>query len=488
MICGVDVKMIIVSAILILSFFNLSIFASIESDSHWNQQLVEESYKSLDFKEKITLHKTLMLVLERQSIKTRYEQRKIEVYTSYNSTYFLDTLFEQAQASLGDETVACHFGGWMTLVENSKCVPPWKRSVRDSSKLDRFGGKYTKSCGGPSLFRCNPVVFGPGEDGDGICTSTDDSDPNLATTSCIEDFKKNPNAIREHIEKLIEDPELLSQYLAVTVESLRSCEVQSDPFSYCEELGELMQRSSQQASLCADVDNLVSFLPDVLTPFNLDEIDEITNGLGTRAKEYMETLEERQLLALNNNRNTIGRAIEAAQRDQRLIDTITRVRNNTTKCIRDMCSGTKSATKSIAYCAAYVKHAIFPYNSEKGRRFANFSEYPWGSDAVESGPWLEEQGFVNIMDYPSMANMTPENAPNGAIIVYEKINSRQNVTIDGRRYGGPGHIEIKASENEYISDFINDEPTRIGGLRRPIGIYFKIPREFRDQIEEIPER
>ena len=86
-----------------------------------------------------------------------------------------------------------------------------------------------------------------------------------------------------------------------------------------------------------------------------------------------------------------------------------------------------------------------------------------------------------------MSHLTPETAPPGAIIVYEKINSRRNSTVDGVRRGAPGHIEIKASANEYISDFINDEPTRIGGLRRPIAIYYQIPDSYKERLQEVPQ-
>ncbi len=475
-----------------LANFFIPIHGNGEGVSQWNQARVEEGYATLKMKEKVKFHRTLMMALERQALTTQYEQSKIEVYTTYHSNLFVDLLIQQAHASMDDKTVRCQFGGWMTSIKNSKCAPPWKRSVRDDSSLDKFGGKYAHSCGGANLFRCNPIIFGPGEDGHGICTTTDDNDPNLATSSCLEDFNKDPVSAREHVKRLADNPEMLSQYLAITVETMRFCEVQESPFSYCSQLNQYLESSSKSAVSCAVQEDLISFLPVIMTPFNEDELDALTNGLGTKAKEYMEQLEERQLSALRHNREVFETAIKAAQADQRLIDTIERAKTNTTRCLREMCEGTgysksKPSSKSIAFCAAYVKHALFPYNGDKGRRFANFSEYPWGDDAVESAPWLEKQGFVNILDYPSMSNITPENAPDGAIIVYEKTSGRKNYTVNGKKHAGPGHIEIKASDKEYISDFINDEPTRIGGLRRPIGIYYKLPSEYKKQLQEIPE-
>ena len=461
----------------------------------WTPESLKESYNLLNRNSKRQFHKELLNILERQSLATKYQQRKIKVYTSSRSSQLLNLLFDQAFASINDPSIVCQFGGWMTHVENSECLPPWSRSVRNDPALEIFGEKYRNSCGGANLFRCNPVIFGPGDDDKGLCTTTDDSDPNFATSACIEEFNKDPNALQNYIDILADDPEHLAQYLAITIETLRFCETQSDPFSYCNELSGMLEDISSSAVTCSSEESLISFLPDIMTPFNEEEMNRITNGLGQKAIEYTEELEARQFLIRDQNKSILEQAIRDAQADPRMRDTITRIRDNADECLRGLCSGSrysrsKPATKSIAKCAAYVKHAIFPYPSERGSRFSEFSEYPWGrdaDDAVEGDNWLSDQGFVNILDYPEMSHLTPENAPVGAIIVYEKLNSRRSTVVNGQRRGAPGHIEIKASENEYISDFINDEPTRVGGLRRPIGIYYQIPPSVEAQIQEIPE-
>ena len=456
---------------------------------------LESIYSDFSKDEKVEFHKNLLGVMERGTKANIFKEKKFKVYTTYRDYKFIDLFISNAVASLDDPTVYCNFGGWITSVESSKCLTPWTRSVRNDPELEIFGSSYRHSCGGANLFRCNPVVFGPAEEGKGFCVTTDDSDPNLSTTSCIEEFNRDPKASENLIDYLADNPKDLASYLAIAAETIRSCDVQEDPFSYCRDLISTMEYVSTAAVKCSEQTELISFLPMIMTPFNEDELDRITDGLGTRAKEYAEQLEEEQEAIRANNRKVLEDAIAAAQSDPRLVDTLKRARDNATDCLRNLCNGSgyrnsKPATKSIAKCAAYVKHAFFPYPSEQGKRFANFSEYPWdrkSDDAVESSGWLKRNGFVNVLDYPELSHLTPENAPVGAIIVYEKQRSSRKTMVDGVRRGAPGHIEFKASDNEYISDFINDEPTRVGGARTPIGIYFKLPKEYTDQLKEVPE-
>ncbi len=174
----------IVSRCLILSVIRKTIIfiafitgLSVEANL-WTPESLKESYNHLNTSSKKHFHKTLLNVLERQSLATKYQQRKIKVYTTSHSTQVLDLLFDQAFASINDPSIVCQFGGWMTHIENGECLPPWSRSVRNDPELDIFGENYRNSCGGANLFRCNPVIFGPGDDEKGICTTTDDSDPN----------------------------------------------------------------------------------------------------------------------------------------------------------------------------------------------------------------------------------------------------------------------------------------------------------------------
>lgn len=485
---------------LIKSFIALAglfLFVSVQANDNsalFNSHNIENVYDSLSREQKVEFHEKLMKILERKTLTANFETEQFEVYTTSHFIQFLDAVISTAHASLDDPTIFCNFGGWVTGVNSGNCQYPWSRAVRNDSELDIFGDKYSHSCGGANLFRCNPLVFGAGEpedEGKGFCVTTNDRDPNLSTSSCIEKFREDPEASEKMVDELKDDPKKLSQYLAIAVETIRSCKAQVDPFSYCDELISLMEGVSKMATQCAAQEELIMYLPNILTPLNQREIDQLTSGLGAKAIEYAQELERRQQEVQANNRRLLEEGIAKAVAEPVMQDTLNRARDNATKCLRNLCSGSsKRATRSIAKCAAYVKHAFFAYDSDPGESYANFPEYPWGrdaDDAVESGNWLKKHGFVNILDYPELENLTPETAPVGAIIVYEKINSSRKTTVDGVRRGAPGHIEYKASENEYISDFINDEPTRVGGLRRPIGIYYKVPKETLDQLQEVPE-
>jgi hypothetical protein len=65
----------------------------------------------------------------------------------------------------------CFYGGWPSRMVGGKCQAPWKN--KEDSELKKLGATYTSEyyCGGVNLFRCNPMLFGPGKSGKGICIS-----------------------------------------------------------------------------------------------------------------------------------------------------------------------------------------------------------------------------------------------------------------------------------------------------------------------------
>lgn len=83
--------------------------------------------------------------------------------------------------------------------------------------------------------------------------------------------------------------------------------------------------------------------------------------------------------------------------------------------------------------------------------------------AANAGRHLVASGFKNIATNTPLSSLDRVHAPVGSIIVYE-----------GGQYG---HIEVKASANEYISDYNSaTDPfftTPPGQNRRIIGIYVK---------------
>lgn len=138
------------------------------------------------------------------------------------------------------------------------------------------------------------------------------------------------------------------------------------------------------------------------------------------------------------------------------------LRDNATKCLisknRAVCrrkppKDRKPESKPTGFCLKYVKNAVVAGGFT--------SEYPPGQAARDSGKQWKRYGFKNLLEDPKYKDMTPYDAPKGAILVYSG--------------GNWGHVEVKASENEYISDYIGEKPIydELNIPRKIIGIYVK---------------
>ena len=486
-----SVRKNILGVCLLAVFISLKIAPSFGADDRPSIETLVKNYQFLSIKERTQVHLNLMKVLAYRAKHTKYQDKVIkENFTVNYQIILLNMFIKNAYADVENPEIFCNFGGWMsTFDRNGECQAPWRRTVRDDSRLETFGPTYTRrfSCGGANLFRCNPNVFGPGEDGRGLCVTANDSDPQSSTQACLDVFYSETN-LRAFIENLAEDPEKFSKYLGLVAETLRFCRDAEGELPYCSDLTSDMLNVSTLSMRCVDRDELKSYLPDIITPFNIDELNSITDGLGTEAKEYRKGLEKRQEQVRRQNREIYLQGIEAYQNSQVTKDTMERILENTDECFLKACRGSKDKYTSVAYCARYVKFAFFPPGDDGRESFSEWSNYPWSEDAVESGPWLEDAGFVNLMDIPEMSHLTPETAPIGSFIVYSKPGSGKRYNVDGEVLEGPGHIEMRTAEDEYVSDFINDEPTTVGGARRPIGIYVKIPPEIKARLQEVPQR
>lgn len=106
---------------------------------------------------------------------------------------------------------------------------------------------------------------------------------------------------------------------------------------------------------------------------------------------------------------------------------------------------------SGSLCWRYVKFGLI------GGGFIRSN--PGGVHAKDAGTQLRAAGFRNLRSDPRFANMTPEQAPLGAVLVYSG--------------GDSGHIEVKAGPNEYLSDFRASESINHRLPRRLIGVYIR---------------
>jgi hypothetical protein len=84
---------------------------------------------------------------------------------------------------------------------------------------------------------------------------------------------------------------------------------------------------------------------------------------------------------------------------------------------------------------------------------------PGGVHARDAGTQLRAAGFRNLRSDPRFQNMTPEQAPVGAVLVYSG--------------GDSGHIEVKSGASEYLSDFRSTQSINHRLPRRLIGVYIR---------------
>jgi len=112
----------------------------------------------------------------------------------------------------------CFYGGWPSRILNNKCQSPWKNN--DDEELKRLGSTYDSRffCGGKNLFRCNPLLFGPGKDSKGFCVKFE----NAADISDL-CYDKSVDQIQNIYKSFKENPEFRKNYLATVAAMKNFC-------------------------------------------------------------------------------------------------------------------------------------------------------------------------------------------------------------------------------------------------------------------------
>jgi LysM repeat protein len=99
----------------------------------------------------------------------------------------------------------------------------------------------------------------------------------------------------------------------------------------------------------------------------------------------------------------------------------------------------RAGAQSQGLCYRYVKQAL--------QQSGAVNTYLAGGSAIQAGPQLERQGYVNILNRPGFNINSPYDAPKGAVLVYSG--------------GQHGHIEIR-TDNGFASDYASRN-ARTGG-------------------------
>lgn len=363
-----------------------------------------------------------------------------------------------------DEADTCLWGGWIsTKSDTGECQPAHLQSVYNDPYIKNFGPVYDTGmrCGAANLYRCNPVVFGKaqeGRDSKGYCVNIPRADSALLMAACRSVAAEHST---EHFNQLKKDPELLANYIAQSAEIALQCRQGG---SDCNEFIEAITSEVRPALGCHETSTLFPYMGNIMSPNNLAMIDQLTGSLGSQYNTYLEELLSSREAALTHNKNLLDQAIAqySSSDDVRRMHARLNQRFTVRLSSSRRPSGSKSSSTSIGRCLMYVKFGMLSGG------FA--SSYPPGAHAQGFGPELRKMGFTNLMKTPGFEDLTPENAPPGAVIVYSG--------------GRSGHIEVKMEDGRYGSDFVSNTPISSRTRARvPIGIYVKIPRNIEGLVE-----
>ncbi len=144
----------------------------------------EDSLMSFeDFKDH---HEAIISVLMEADQKNEYDNL-YPVEGEYSTVYFNVEKLIQFNVHAQSSGI-CFFGGWPSYKRKGMCKEPWKFNMNPE-----FGLSYDKDhfCGHKNMFRCNPILFGPG-DGE---NSQDNNGSGKGAGKCI-NYKKNGGSIK----------------------------------------------------------------------------------------------------------------------------------------------------------------------------------------------------------------------------------------------------------------------------------------------------
>ncbi len=362
-----------------------------------------------------------------------------------------------------DNTDTCLWGGWLsTKSESGECQAAFLNDVYSDPFIKNFGPVYdsTMRCGSRTLYRCNPVIFGSapsGRDSVGYCVELARADSASLMSACKSAAAEHS---AEHLAKLKTDPQLLANYIGQSAEIALQCRQSG---ADCNEFIQAVTNEVKPALICHQASALFPYMYSTMSQTNLSMIDQLTGTLGSDYNSYLEQLLQDRNAAIIHNRNIMDQAIAQYSNSDEVSRMWTRLNNRfTTRLNRSRRPvGSKPAGTSIGRCLMYVKFGLVS---------GGFMSYPGTRHAKDFGPVLRNSGFTNLMDTPGFEDITPEDAPPGAVIVY--------------RGGDSGHIEVKMEDGRYGSDFVSTTAISQRTSRRvPIGIYVKIPRNIEGLVE-----
>jgi len=431
-------------------------------------------------------HRAMVLTAlneDRSFINTKdYFIKKTSFFNSFTekSLEFMAALiFAEAVANdLGGEV--CFFGGWPSVRIDGLCKGPWDERVKTHPKMADFSKTYTggENCEALSndnfeYRTCNPVLFGPGGTNTapkeaGICVSLDkirgQADYSRFTEKCFNlanlNFKRSGslNNLKALYERVQNDPTFREEYKKHAEAVIGFC--QNNPRqngNTCESL--LAIASPALNIMCLSYgDNVTkSQLDSISTLWNsmrseLVDLDWVSaERMDESIAKMTEDVTTRAPASSEEGIDWNGDIPETAEGMDAVAAWAKRLASK--RCTGQSvstCTTSKAASKSTGYCWRHVKLAL-----ERGGAVDDYIPSVNAFDAHNHG-LLEKRGFCNV-------GTSVSNAPINSILVYERTD---------RRSGNPGHIEIKTGQNEFVSDFITDQPiSAYNSARKLVGAY-----------------
>ncbi len=149
----------------------------------------------------------------------KYNKRRKKIRRPY-SLMFIDELLRNSQARADGEL--CFFGGWPSVRIGGRCQRPWRAArsgLIDSSEYQLYDRNHY--CGPSNQFRCNPVLFGGGDDGKGFCITI--SNFNGLTEACAAESERR-GGHDQVVQRLRDEPAYRENYQRVVTEAGSFCD------------------------------------------------------------------------------------------------------------------------------------------------------------------------------------------------------------------------------------------------------------------------
>ena len=131
-------------------------------DDKKESDILLEDFSNMPRAEFVEIHKSYFKFFTQQEKNTVYQQFIKSDYSNLLQEFIQMFSSVLLANSYADNSGSCLFGGWISFRRNGRCKTPWNKAIK--AQVARSNTNSYVACGASHLFRCNPVIFGPGPD------------------------------------------------------------------------------------------------------------------------------------------------------------------------------------------------------------------------------------------------------------------------------------------------------------------------------------